>query len=122
MYRELAKVRPGLYKAIVRPGHRDSFEKTYAETFDVEVAFIWRQLRNKGVLSPHEGLIVELLETVFYDNADLLFCPFLVAEAISYQDTFPAPFCSDEYDKPLEPVVVRISGIDNVYRATMGGN
>jgi hypothetical protein len=98
---------------------RHAFEDVTPEVFDADLAFIWRRLQGRDQLMPGEGLILEALKTTSYVDSSVLFVAFLVAEGDTYQDTFPVPFCSGEYTRPLEPIVVRISGLNHVYSVAM---
>lgn len=98
---------------------RDSFRNVNEEIFDGEIAFIWRQLNQKGDLSDSEQLIVDLLASSSFDQTELLLCPFLVVEANNFQDTFSVPFCNESYIKPIEPLVVRVTNLNGVYTNSM---
>lgn len=94
---------------------RDAFRNVNEELFDVETAFIWRQLNQKGDLSDLEQLLIALLANATFDQTDFIFCPFLVVEANKFQDSFLVPFCSERYIKPIEPLVVRITNLNDAY-------
>jgi hypothetical protein len=98
---------------------RDTFRNVSPEIFSAEIAFIWRQLSGRAVLSPEENAISELLEVAIYETCDITFCPFIVTDAVNYRETFAVPFCNEIYDKPLEPAVLRVQDLNTVYQQTM---
>jgi len=98
---------------------RNAFRKIDEELFDGEIAFIWRQLNDKRDLSDLEQVLVELLAISTFDQTDFLLCPFLVVEANNFQKTFTVPFCSESYIKPIEPLIVRITNLNDAYSNSM---
>lgn len=98
---------------------RTEFQAITPIIFDLEIAFIRRDLKRRRALSADDSSLLDTLDVVTYDAAEVVFCPFLVIDASRYYDGCLDPVLSDAYPRPVDASIARVADLELVYTTAM---